>query len=476
MTPKKILTVGLQLASDQTEFSAFDSKTSLLDWDIVLFRPDIDGMTYSSEQYQGKSMLTDSASFRLKESCEHWRREIKQAFETGKTVLIFLAPLHEVYVDTGQRSYSGTGRNQRTTRQVTICSNYESIPVPLNPVQATGSSIKLTKRGAEILAPYWENFGGDSTYEVLLTGEKIPACLVTKTGEKPVGALYRSKASEGTLLFLPDLDFSSETFVVESKGEEKWTAVAKQFAARMITAAVAIDRALRAGAEITPEPSWATEARFALPAEPSLRKQLLEAENQVVEAQRQKETIVEALKKAGAFRALLFEKGKPLERAIVDALRLIGFDASPYKDSESEFDVVFETEEGRLIGEAEGKDNKPVNVDKLRQLAMNIHEDLQRDDVNAPAKGVLFGNAYRLQAVQDRSPPFTDKCINAASSMSLALVFTPDLFVVVKHLMETPDIEYSRACRLAIINNIGRVNFPEPQLTSDSDPPVTQNS
>ncbi|MDY0282079.1 MAG: hypothetical protein RBR35_16125 [Salinivirgaceae bacterium] len=57
--------------------------------------------------FQGKLSLSDSNSFRLKESCEHWRREIRQAYETGKTVIVFLTTLEEVYVDTGQRSYSG---------------------------------------------------------------------------------------------------------------------------------------------------------------------------------------------------------------------------------------------------------------------------------------------------------------------------------------------------------------------------------
>ena len=96
----------------------------------------------------------------------------------------------------------------------------------------------------------------------------------------------------------------------------------------------------------------------------------------------------------GRLRGLLFEKGKPLEEAIIEGLRKLGFTAEPFKDDGSEFDVVFESPEGRLIDEAEGKDNKAVNVDKLRQLQMNIHEDLLRDSVAEPAKPVLFGNAH----------------------------------------------------------------------------------
>lgn len=90
MSSKKILTVGLQLADNQSETVDFRSKTSLLDWDIVLFKPEIAEFVNSYyDTYQGKPSLNDSASFEAKEYCEHWRREIKQAVENGKTVIVF---------------------------------------------------------------------------------------------------------------------------------------------------------------------------------------------------------------------------------------------------------------------------------------------------------------------------------------------------------------------------------------------------
>src|ERR1700752_4209349 len=99
---KSILPVGLQLASDAVHNEPFDSKASLLDWDIILFKPIIsESRRYRAEHYNGKSCLSDTGSFALKEATEHWRREIKQATDTGKTVIVFLAPLEEVFVDTG---------------------------------------------------------------------------------------------------------------------------------------------------------------------------------------------------------------------------------------------------------------------------------------------------------------------------------------------------------------------------------------
>jgi hypothetical protein len=49
-------------------------------------------------------------------------------------------------------------------------------------------------------------------------------------------------------------------------------------------------------------------------------------------------------------------------------MELIGFAAAPFRDVQSEFDVVFEAEEGRFIGKAEGKDAKQFSINKLRQL------------------------------------------------------------------------------------------------------------
>ncbi len=309
MSMQKILTIGFDLASDDTDYAGFHTKMSLLDWDIVLFKPHIDDFISGFEDdFKGKPDLTDSISFQLKECCEHWRREIKQAIEAGKTVIVYLPSLQEVYVATGERSYSGTGRNQRTTRHVEPYNNYRAIPVSLNPVTATGSSMKLVTLGAEVLASYWSEFENVSQYQVLLTAINVPACLVTRTGDKPVGALYRSKVSSGTLLLLPDINFYQDKFL--KKDGKTWTSAATKFAGRIVAAIVALDKALRSSAEVTPEPVWAKDTKFVLGPESTFRVQLLEAEKQVEQAQKHKEEIAEALKAARCVSRFIVRKGK----------------------------------------------------------------------------------------------------------------------------------------------------------------------
>lgn len=64
-------------------------------------------------------------------------------------------------------------------------------------------------------------------------------------------------------MLLPDIDF----FLKEKGDEHTWTAAAGEFAGRMLSTVVALDKALRARGEVTAEPAWASEERFELGAE-----------------------------------------------------------------------------------------------------------------------------------------------------------------------------------------------------------------
>lgn len=464
MSKKKIFTVGVALASDDCQYVEFRSKASLLDWDIVLFRFTIQDHFYLGEDtYRGKPSLDDDDSFQLKDYCSHWRREIKQAVEAGKTVLVFLAPFQDVFVDTGRRTYSGTGRNQKTTVEVDLFSNYEVIPVSLSPTTASGSRIRLVAKGAEVISSYWKEFGACSKYEVVIEKPEGTVCLVTQSGSKPVGLICRSKTTNGSMILLPDINFCPDHFEDE---EGEWTADAEKFASRIVKEVVSLDKTLKLSSEVTPEPAWAATEDFALPSEGILKSKLLEIEEELEEIQKRKEQMLDEVRSAGAFRALLYEKGKPLEHAIIEALRIFGFKAKPFQNAESEFDVVFTSKEGRLIGEAEGKDNKAVNVEKLRQLSMNIHEDLLREDVDKPAKPVLFGNPFRMVKPDKRDDPFTQKCVTAATSSSTALVSTPELFAAIWPLLEKKNAQFAKRCRLALLDASGRVTFPEAPVVS----------
>ena len=143
--------------------------------------------------------------------------------------------------------------------------------------------------------------------------------------------------------------------------------------------------------------------------------------------------------------------------------------AQNYKDAESEFDVIFKSNEGIGLGEVEGK-NKAVDVTKISQLIRNLVEYIKKDNRESVPKGVLFGNAYRLDQPKQRSKQFTDKCIQIANQQNIALVCTSDLFYISQHLQKHPsDTIFATKCRKLILSSKGLVSFDsilKPQLSN----------
>ena len=88
-----------------------------------------------------------------------------------------------------------------------------------------------------------------------------------------------------------------------------------------------------------------------------------------------------------------------------------------------------------MIGEAEGKDNKAINIEKLRQLEMNLQEDYSRDEISEFVKRALIGNAYSLTPPEERREYFTTKCVLSANRSQTALIRSVDLFEVAKYLL-----------------------------------------
>lgn len=400
MPKLRLASVGFSLPSDQVEGLDFFSKSSLLDFDAVVFSPVLNAEEYAPHSYLGKPCFDDDQSFELRDALSHWKRELNDALTHGKTVVVYLCTPETVHVATGQKEFSGTGRNQKTTRIVEAISNYDCLPFKTNPTAATGSKMSVAIQFSELLQPYWSIAGAHSEFRAIPEDAPGSMCLKTQTGEKAVGKIVTFDEGDGVAFLLPFVDLEGEEFQEEDDyGEIVWTNKAFRFGAQLFECLVWLHKNARQRSNKTPRPEWAEADVYLLQSEIELQGKLAQINADIGALAEKRDAEETELLTQSKLRDLLFENGRPLEDALHHALNKLGFETSSYKENESEFDVVFECGEGRLLGEAEGKDNKAVNVGKLRQLQMNILEDLERDEVEEPAKGVLFGNGFR------QSPP-----------------------------------------------------------------------
>ena len=435
----------------------------MLDADIILFEPTL-GSTSSDSEYIGQPVLNEYHSFNVKKNLDHWRSEILAACRAGKLVIIYLARPVTCFRYTGHKSYSGTGRNARVTTNVEPVSSYDAVPGVAKTTAKSGSEIAIDK-DAKFLAAYWFEFGVNAQYEAVIEGEFKNVLLRAPAGSRTLGATAHVTSATGTLLFLPPLLYTDKTFTRYNKEKKQsfWTPKAIEFGKRLLAALGSLITSLSKSAQLTPPPTWVMESRYRLELEGRIEAQIVEKSAAMSSLQAKRASLEQNLLDAGSLRQLLFEQGTQLELVILEVLRLFKFQAESFDDGKSEFDSVFVSPEGRCLGEAEGKDTKAVNIDKITQLERNLNEDFEREEINDYAKGVLFGNAFRLTPVDERGNFFTEKCESAGKRLDIALVRTPDLFAPAKYLKEHPeDEDFAKRCREAIFASNGTiVVFPD---------------
>jgi hypothetical protein len=379
MKKQTVLSVGCQFVGSDIDMVPYDSDWSLLDAEIVLFQPSL-GTSQSDGHYDGKPLLTKTSSPEVVERVNHWCSELKGAFSAGKLVVIFLNKPIDVYVHTGQQQHSGTGRSRVTTDIVRSLSSYAALPFLTTVTPKSGYEI-AANGGVSFFAPLWTEFGEHfPQYEVWIDGKFTDILVRTKTGNRVVGAAIRSGG--GTILFLPPLRFNTTRST--SKGGKKNAKLTQtRFAKKLCSALFALSDSLRKERTATPAPTWVLEPCFVMPQEVILRARVQEATNKKEEIEIEIRALQEQLSGAGSLRRLLFEQGDQLEEAILESLCLMGFAAASFADGDSQFDAVLVGPEGRIVGEAEGRDNRAINIEKFSQLERNIHEDFEKAGVTA---------------------------------------------------------------------------------------------
>lgn len=257
----------------------------------------------------------------------------------------------------------------------------------------------------------------------------------------------------GHVIFLPY--FNLQEYDKKSRG---WSAKAIQISHGLRGQLIAIDKFLRQQTTGTPAPQWVEETQAPKDVTAiDLAIAVIDAEIAALTLRKEEEIVKR--ERLLTFSKLLYENGKALEAVIQEGLHVLGFGAENYHSGDLEIDHVIVGPEGvRMIGESEGKDSSAIDISKFRQLESNINEDFQRDEVVAPAKGILFGNGFRFTKPEDRAEQFTIKCMTNAKRLRTALVTTTDLYKAVVYVLDHPEDEAFRAaCRNAIETTEGEV-------------------
>lgn len=451
---KSIAWINIEIPSSSDEIS-YHSNASLLDYDLIAFKPGLS--YYDTIQFSGggSCVSIDDTKSLLKAQL-HWSRELKGALTAGKTVFIVLDEYEERQAATGATLKN---RNQRTY-QTTILNNYAPIPINISVRNACGRRIQVKDSNFKTL---YETIKGICEYRVVLDAPTAMRTIFTAKDGTPIGGILKSEEWSGSVVLIPFFDFSVEELVDGGdEGGPEWTEKALGISHAFVNQLIAVDRMLKSSAPATPPPEWLSG--FAKPRViDEIEGEIAKIDAQIDELRLKREEQVRHREEMLAYSHLLYESGKLLESAIEKVLRIIGYNVDTLRIDELEIDhVIVGPNKFRMIGESEGKDSSAIDIGKFRQLESNIGEDFEREEVSEPAKGLLFGNGFRLSSPAERAEQFTQKSLINAARLGSALIRTADLYSVAVYVLDHPDDDaFKDSCRTAIENTAGGiVQFP----------------
>jgi hypothetical protein len=382
---KNIGTVNFDLP-EVGEYIEYLSDSSLRDYDIIVIDPTFPDL--SRIQFGGGGSCVDiEDGTQLTKAITHWKGEIHDALKAGKAIFCILSSSVDDAIAVGYT----TPRKGHRTYSTHTANNYMLLPTAVDLRNAKGRRIKIADAHYREL---YQAISGVAEYKVIINSPLAKKVYLTNDGSGAVGGVVQIDGLPGHLVLVPYFNLSE--MVEDGDDGAVWTAEAIKISKRVASQLIAIDKALRSEGDETPAPAWAESVRQ--PAGVAkIDRAIAKIDTEISGLEKAKEKRTAEKADLQRYQALLYENGKILEEAIESSLKLLGYKVENYRNYDLEIDHIIVGPSGlRLIGESEGKDNSAIDITKFRQLESNINEDFARDEVDSPAKGILFGNGYRL--------------------------------------------------------------------------------
>ncbi|MFC5266264.1 hypothetical protein ACFPJ1_29470 [Kribbella qitaiheensis] len=442
--PMRVLCLDYDLGAGEDHYR-FGSSVSLFDYDVVFWDPaqSLEGYKALRDTYQGRDSLNDNASARLVNDVHRRNSEFKDFLEMGRCLVIFLPGDLDVWVDTGKKDYSGTGRNRAATRIVDRFNILKAIPLDLT--FAPGSGLEITPAN-DIMASLFKQSRESWIYRsVIEKHQTVKPLLHIKGTKKSVAGMVRVKGAGGRLILLPELvlpfaddesDGDADDLDLVETGSPEDSGVATQaeededepWPGDLLLAWV---ESLVAEPDAS-LPSWTAEYKFPTEARRSAEQVALEAE--LSELQVRIESLNAEQARDEQWKTLIAGSGASLERRVREAFELVGFTFEQVDPGRS--DLKGEYQGRRVVVEVKGL-SKSAAEKNAAQLEKWVSEELAEE---REVKGVLVVNTWRELPVASRTEAdFPNQMLKYCEQRGHCLLTGLQLLSMVRACLDSPD-------------------------------------
>lgn len=386
---KKI--VGLNTYFKSLEYENFDeyefsARISLLDYDAVVINAEYLITCYSTSydsSYQNKPCLSDYNSAQIVEDFKKIEGQIKELLKQGRNVFVLMGNNDNCYIYTGEKQYSGTGRNARQTNIVREFNAYSFLPIKLNVTEVVGERIDIC-----CSSPYRDFFTNTRTCyyyaSYFSVAENSTILGKIKGTDKVVAAVI--PYGSGKIVLLPQI-YEEE----EYKTEDVWKENGKKY----LDSLFELNRRLKITDEEMDLPGWAQNI-YILDEKVKLKKQNT-IENKIAKLEKELDKERIAVQEVQKYKLLLTSSGTTLEEIVKQVLDELGFTILEAEKGRS--DIIAKYGEVAIVAEIKGV-TKSAAEKHAAQLEKWVAQYIEENEVSP--KGLLIVNGFCDMPLNER--------------------------------------------------------------------------
>jgi hypothetical protein len=442
----RLLSLDFDPGYDDATRASFGDDDSVFDYDAVIWDPAGSLSQYISSYgayYQGLPSLSDHASVQIVSDVRRRKREFVEFLHAGKALVVIVRPPQECYVDTGERTHSGTGRNRVTTTHVTKCDLWSALPISgVTLERASGSRVALVGDGAivDLLRSYRKFL----SYDAVMTTARGSTFAKVQGTERVLGTLVQTKGG-GHLLLLPAMDWLEEAG--DGDQDADWADEAPPFQADLLAA---LGQISTSGGIV--RPTWAE--RFSTEKQRELRAAIVSQQTRIEAARAKLTRLQQQKEQADAPDQLFLGSGRALEIQVAAVLELLGGTVSEPQPGRDDWQVAFP--EGEAVVEVKGvkKSAAEKHAAQLEKWVAGAYEETGK-----MPKGLLIVNAWRETPINERTEEdFPAQMLPYSEGRAHCLVSGLQLFLIRAEVEQDP--ERAAHWRKVLMESKGTITTP----------------
>ena len=410
----------------------FTTSISFFDYDAVVISTDYISNQYaksSTSPYQNKRLLSEYASNQIKEDYKKIKEQLIEQLRQGKNIFVLMGNNENCYIYTGEKQYSGTGKNARQTNIVTQFDMYSFLPIKISATHVYGERIEIC--GKQPYADFFRKTKDCYHYAAYFTGPEPSVQLKVQGSSKVVSAVFEYENGKIILLPFPyyEDDYTEEKY---------WKKQGKVY----LDSLFELSKRMSTSMDDYVLPEWAN--RFSILQESVECRKLEKDRQKLLKLQKSIENQEQLIHEIQRYKTLITSSGEQLEEIIKLVLSELGF--SLFEAEKGRSDIIARYREIDIVVEVKGV-SKSAAEKHAAQLEKWVAQFTEENE-HAP-KPLLIVNGFcdtpLLERVED---VFPKQMLKYCEARNHALITTTQLLCLYIETRRNPSCLNERLMEL----------------------------